>query len=143
MFTFAGSSLSSRMHAIACAANASFSSIRSIWSSVSPARLRTFWVAGMGPSPMQEGSTPATPVAAWALDGEGILLGVRDLVALRDQLGRLAQRDRPVLFEPGIREPPSNGRVRGLRSLAAPRFARFEGYVGRARHVFDPARDEY
>src|SRR2546425_5764277 len=59
MFTFAGSSLSSRMHAITCAAKASFSSIRSIWSSVSPARLRTFWVAGIGPSPMQEGSTPA------------------------------------------------------------------------------------
>src|SRR5436309_1407027 len=225
MFTCAGSSLSSRMLAIACAAKASFSSIRSIWSIVSPARLRTFWVAGMGPSPMQEGSTPATavatmrewlglpggheqrrgpivdptracrghravllegglqvrhalerraaarilvfckratvgegdrhelvreharlerrPGAALALDGEGILLGARDLVALRDQLGRLAQRDRPVLFEPGIREPPSNGRVRGLRGLAAPRFARFEGYVGRARHVFDPARDEY
>src|SRR3989475_9612877 len=83
------------------------------------------------------------PGAALALDGEGILLLARDLVALRDQLGRLAQRDRPVLFQPGIGEPPSDGRVRGLRSLAAPRFARFERYVGRARQVFDAARDEY
>src|SRR5256885_8106482 len=39
------------------------------------------------------------PGAALALDGEGILLLARDLVALRDQLGRLAQRDRPVLFQ--------------------------------------------
>ncbi len=51
------------MHAIACAAKASFSSIRSIWSIVRPARFRTFCVAGIGPSPMQEGSTPATAVA--------------------------------------------------------------------------------
>src|SRR5438552_2936173 len=69
MFTFAGSSLSSRMQAIACAAKASFSSTRSIWSMLSPARLSTFWVAGMGPRPMQPGSTPATAVATMRASG--------------------------------------------------------------------------
>src|SRR3989449_182349 len=69
MFTLAGSSRSSRMQAIACAANASFSSIRSICSIESPVRLRTFCVAGIGPSPMQLGSTPATAVATTRATG--------------------------------------------------------------------------
>src|SRR6185437_9718391 len=81
--------------------------------------------------------------ATLALDGEAVLLGARDLVALRDYLGRLTQRNRPFLLEPGIREPPSHRRVRGLRGPAAPRLARLEGHVGRARHVLDAARDEY
>ena len=57
------------MHAIAWAANASFSSIRSIWSMVRPARCSAFRVAGMGPSPMHEGSTPATAVATMRASG--------------------------------------------------------------------------
>src|SRR5206468_12964076 len=80
---------------------------------------------------------------ALALDGEGILLGARDLVALSHHLGRLAERNRPTLLEPGIREAPSHGRVRGLGGPAAPRLARFERYVGRARHVLHAARDEH
>src|SRR6266550_914783 len=72
MFTFAGSSASSRMQAMACAANASLSSIKSIWSMVRPARLSTFLVAGIGPRPMQLGSTPATAVATIRASGVGL-----------------------------------------------------------------------
>src|SRR5438309_2021621 len=35
----------------------------------SPARFRTFWVAGIGPSPIQLGSTPATAVAITRASG--------------------------------------------------------------------------
>ncbi len=50
------------MQAIDWAANASFSSIRSRSSTPNPVRSRTFRVAGIGPIPMQSGSTPATAV---------------------------------------------------------------------------------
>src|SRR6267154_727064 len=63
MFTLAGSSFRSRMQAIACAAKASFSSTRSIWSIVRPARLSALCVAGIGPRPITLGSTPATALA--------------------------------------------------------------------------------
>src|SRR3989441_5412953 len=36
---------------------------------LSPARLSTFWVAGMGPRPMQPGSTPAAAVATMRASG--------------------------------------------------------------------------
>jgi len=45
------------------AANASFSSTRSRSSTVIPARSRAFRVAGIGPTPIRWGSTPATAVA--------------------------------------------------------------------------------
>ena len=50
------------MQAMACAAKASLSSIRSSSPAPSPARASAFRVAGTGPSPMQLGSTPATAV---------------------------------------------------------------------------------
>ena len=59
-FTRAGSSRSSRRHAIDCDAKASFISTRSICSIVSPALKSTLRVAGIGPSPISNGSTPAT-----------------------------------------------------------------------------------
>src|SRR5206468_3742349 len=79
---------------------------------------------------------------ALALDGEGVLLGARDLVALGHYLGRLTQRNRPFLLEAGVREPPADRRIRGLGSPAAPRLARFERHIGRARHTFDATRAE-
>src|SRR6202167_967171 len=42
-----------------CAANASFTSIKSICSSLSPASASAFWMAGTGPMPMICGGTPA------------------------------------------------------------------------------------
>ncbi|MNN52565.1 hypothetical protein D3C81_1672740 [compost metagenome] len=42
-----------------CAANASFSSITSIWSSDMPSCFISFWVAGAGPMPITRGATPA------------------------------------------------------------------------------------
>ena len=47
------------MQARDCAANASFSSMTSILSSVSPACARTFLTAGTGPIPIILGVTPA------------------------------------------------------------------------------------
>ena len=63
-FTRGSSSLtpSARSEASACAANASFSSITSISSMVSPARASAFCDAGTGPMPIVRGSTPATAV---------------------------------------------------------------------------------
>src|SRR5215472_8013754 len=43
-----------------CAANASFTSTRSIWSNVSPASFSAFCEDGTGPIPMMLGSTPGT-----------------------------------------------------------------------------------
>ena len=48
------------MQASTCAANASFSSMRSMSASLSPARSRALAVAGTGPMPMVRGGTPAT-----------------------------------------------------------------------------------
>src|SRR5207247_494322 len=104
------------MHAIACAANASLSSIRSIWSIVSPARLSALCVAGIGPTPIQLGP----PLA---LHGKRILLGTPDLVARGHDLGRLAQRDRPFLLETGIGETPAHRRVGDCGGFAAPGVA--------------------
>ena len=57
--TRAGSRSSPRMQARLCAANASFSSIKSRFGARRPARASAFFVAGIGPSPMKAGSTPA------------------------------------------------------------------------------------
>ena len=61
-FTRSSPSLSShsRSTASTCAANASFSSIRSMSSIVSPARCSARSVAGTGPMPIVSGGTPAT-----------------------------------------------------------------------------------
>ena len=59
-FTVAGSSSSSFMHGMACAANASLSSEMSMSLVDQPARPRAFRVAGTGPIPMRCGSTPDT-----------------------------------------------------------------------------------
>ena len=53
----------SRVTATACAANASLSSITSIWESSRPAFANTFFVAGAGAKPMIRGATPAAAVA--------------------------------------------------------------------------------
>ena len=59
-FVFSGSRPSSRMTGIACAANASLSSMRSRSSTARPARSSARWEAGIGPRPIVAGSTPAT-----------------------------------------------------------------------------------
>ena len=46
-----------------CAANASFASMRSIWSIVRPVLSNSFLVEKAGPMPMMEGSTPAVAPA--------------------------------------------------------------------------------
>ena len=43
-----------------CEAKASFNSTRSISSTLTPVRARSFWTAGTGPIPITRGSTPAT-----------------------------------------------------------------------------------
>ena len=58
--TFAGSSSLSWITANACAANASLSSIQSIWSFVNPACFSAFGIAAIGPMPITSGRTPAT-----------------------------------------------------------------------------------
>jgi len=58
-FTRASSNFSSRMHATACAANASLISKRSIASTPTPARAMSLLMAGTGPIPICAGSTPA------------------------------------------------------------------------------------
>ena len=58
-FSLSGSMGSSFRQASACAANASLSSTRSIWSSVSPASFSTLRMAGTGPMPKSSGGTPA------------------------------------------------------------------------------------
>src|SRR6266850_309136 len=63
MLTFAGSRLSSRMQASDWAAKASLSSMRSRSAGLSPARASAFRVAGIGPRPITEGSTPTTALA--------------------------------------------------------------------------------
>src|SRR5256885_15998906 len=105
------------MQAIACAANASFSSTRSIWSILSPARLRTFWVAGMGPSPMQEGSMPATAVEAMAAGGF-VGRGVASAAQV-PQLVPLLLAPVPVspFCEGGYSYAPTPGGGRGGRDL--------------------------
>ena len=60
--TRSGSRPSSRMQASDCDANASLSSVRSRSATVSPARASALRLAGIGPRPMQAGSTPATAV---------------------------------------------------------------------------------
>src|SRR5207253_1304062 len=59
-FTFSGLALSTLMTASAWAAKASLISIRSMSSSLSPARSSALCVAGTGPMPITDGSTPAT-----------------------------------------------------------------------------------
>ncbi len=57
------------MQAMACAANASLSSTKSISLSFMPARFRAFFVAGTGPVPITAGSTPTTAVATIRTSG--------------------------------------------------------------------------
>src|SRR5438128_2070769 len=61
--TFSGSISSSRITATACAANASFNSMRSMSLIVMPAFFRRFWTAKMGATPMISGAMPATASA--------------------------------------------------------------------------------
>src|SRR5690606_15901377 len=60
-FVFSWSRPSSRATAANCGANASFTSTRSMSSSVRPAFSSAFRLAGAGPIPMMLGSTPAMP----------------------------------------------------------------------------------
>src|SRR5205814_2262017 len=151
MFTVAGSSSSSRMQAIAWAANASLSSIRSIWSIVMPARFRTFCVAGIGPNPMQLGSTPATAVATTRASGAVQPLPPMTSSAAAPSLIPLdvAAVTVPSFLNAGFSFAtlssvvPAHGRVGDVGSFAAPRLARLEHHVGRARHVLDTAGDKH
>ena len=77
-----------------------------------------------------------------AFDRERILLGSTDLVALGHHFRRLAERDRPLVPEPGVDEAPANCRIGDFRRPSAPAFSLLEHHVGRARHALDPARDE-
>src|SRR3989442_3112330 len=127
------------MQAIACAANASFSSTRSIWSILSPARLSTFWVAGMGPSPMQLGSTPATAVATMRASGSGPPLPPLSPVTNRaapvvDPAGARG-RHRAALLERGLElrdrlERRSGPRILVLREARAVREGHGNELVG-------------
>ena len=67
--TFAGSSPSTFITASDCAAKASFSSIRSIWSSVRPASFSAFGIAYTGPTPISSGRHPAYAYATKRASG--------------------------------------------------------------------------
>src|SRR5579859_6691884 len=68
-FTFDVSQPISRLTAIACAANASLISIRSRSLGVQPAFFRHSFEAGIGPTPMMLGSTPAEEYALMHASG--------------------------------------------------------------------------
>ena len=57
------------MQATAWLAKASFNSTRSICFALSPVRVSNFVIAGIGPIPMTDGSTPATEVATIRASG--------------------------------------------------------------------------
>src|SRR6185503_13619133 len=98
--TFSGSSSSSRKTGSACAANASFSSTRSISATVRPARSSALRDAGIGPRPIVAGSTPAT-----ALETSRAIVDAA-AVAGRYRAGGVALErglERPELFEGGFR----------------------------------------
>src|SRR6266545_3244991 len=64
--------------------------------------------------------------AVLAFDCERVLLRPRDPVPLRHDLGRLAERDRPLWIEAAVGKPPADGRIRRLGGLAAPGLAGLE-----------------
>src|ERR1700694_357289 len=102
VLTRCGSSSRSRTQAITCDAKASFSSTQSISAALSPARARAFCEAGIGPRPMQDGSTPALAggrIRASGLERRGIPCRHRP-VLLESRL------QRRQLLEAGIRPRP-------------------------------------
>src|SRR5207247_3729341 len=77
-FTRAGSSSRSRTQAMTWEANASFNSMRSMSLVRSPARASALRDAGMGPRPMQDGSTPALAAARILALGRALRRWARD-----------------------------------------------------------------
>ena len=91
------------MQASACAAKASFSSIRSSVATPSPARASALRVAGTGPMPMTLGSTPATAVATMRASGRQPSASA----ALRRRPGSAAAPSLMPLELPAVTVPPS------------------------------------
>src|SRR5213594_3887861 len=83
---------------------------------VNPARCRTFWVAEIGPKPMQLGSTPATAVARILARGLGPPVRSSDH----------EERRRAVI-------DPARARRRDDAALAKRRLELRDGLEGRAR----------
>ena len=108
---------SSRRQASDWAANASFSSRRSIWSSDRPARASTLLVAGTGPIPMIRGSTPAAALATTRARGARPISR-----APRSEASRSAAAPslRPDEF-PAVTEPAPSERKAGLSRASASR----------------------
>ena len=81
--------------------------------------------------------------APLALEREGVLRRSRDPVLAGDLLGRHAERDRPCLGHPGVREAPPDGGVGDRGRPAVPRGPRFEHHVWRAGHALHAAGHEH
>lgn len=69
MWSANGSRASARQVAMACAAKASFNSIRSISDTASPCRSQGRVTAGTGPMPMTRGATPAEAAPTYSTSG--------------------------------------------------------------------------
>ena len=86
-----------------------------------------------------EAGLPGGVRALVALDGERVLLLARDLVAVGEDLGRLAQGDRPLLGHVRVDHPPPERR--GVQRLVAggEALGRLEQHPRCAAHRLHPA----
>jgi Kef-type K+ transport system membrane component KefB len=113
--TSSGSSLSSSMTAMACAANASFTSARPRLSGRHPALASSRVSAGTGPIPMKSGCTPAEAVPAYlAIGSAPAAAAARSDISTRPAAPSLSGDEFPPVTVPSLRKA-------GFRSASSPR----------------------
>jgi Kef-type K+ transport system membrane component KefB len=118
--TSSGSSLSSSMTAMACAANASLTSARPRLSLCHPALASSRVSAGTGPIPMKSGWTPADAVPAYlAIGSAPAAAAARSDISSRPAAPSLSGEEFPPVTVPSLRKAglraASSSRVRSAR----------------------------